>query len=240
MDPVEISALGAAGSALLAALAYCAKANHERRRVTRSVVYYLLELHHVVAKVSIVIREMDGILSREISKVLSQRGVDFNKYELEAAIKAALPEIIRFAHALLEKTIRDTAEGYAKALSDLARENPVLAFQLRGREHTAVFFNEMSDFLKKTANDFPDDAAQIFLKGFFASSAEQDLRRFILKALWGCDVITHYRASILVRNNSRLTIADSGIWKVLGDMVNFQSNIIREPLETPIPGTSRS
>lgn len=224
MDPVEISALGAAGSALLAALAYCAKTSHERRRVTRTVIYYLLELHHVVAKVCLAIKEMERILSCETYKLLSQHGVEFDKNELDTAIKSALPEIIRFAHALLEKTIRDTADGYAKALSDLARENPVLAFQLRGRERTAVFYNEMSDFLQKTGGDFPDESAQIYLKSFFASSAEQDLRHCIVKALWGCDVITHYRASFLVRKNSRLSITDNDIWKFLGDTLNFHAN----------------
>lgn len=203
MEPIELSALGAMGSAFLAALAYWAKTTHERRRVTRTVLYYLLELHHIVNRVNLAVNSIEGMLMTEMRRGFATRGLTFNEADGMEAMKLALPHIANFAYGEVAGTVAEGAGDFNKALTDLARENPVLAFRLRGRDRVAVLGSRVEEFVKaasvqagqtKPTNQELAQFNQVFLK----LSAEE-LSRAVRATAWGCDLITHFKVWRLLR-----------------------------------------
>ncbi|MFS2036993.1 hypothetical protein ACEN8I_23415 [Polaromonas sp. CT11-55] len=223
MEPIELSALGATGSAFLAALAYWAKTNHERRRMTRTVLYYLLELHHVVNRVNMAMSSIESVLMAEMRRSLSTHGLTFNEDDEKETMKLALPYIARFAYGEIEGAVTEGSGDFNKALTDLARENPVLAFRLRGRDRVAVLGAKLEDFVQAAsaqsgqANPTDDEFAhfnQVFLK----LSAEE-LKSAIRATAWGCDLITHFKVWRLLRATQDETSSQD-----LKDVVNMLVN----------------
>lgn len=101
MDPFELSALGTAGGALLAAIAYLAKTLHERRRVTRTVLYHLVELHHAVSRTELCLKSLEDVLITAVRQAMAARNETYIEQGGTAAMKAARSELIRFAMAQL-------------------------------------------------------------------------------------------------------------------------------------------
>lgn len=204
MDPFALSALGAAGSAFVAACAYWAKTNHERRRVTRTVLYYLLELHHVLNRSSIALKSIENILLTEVRKALEARGQPFSEEDYKAAMKLALPHLARFALTELEASVAESADSFSKALSDLARENPILAFRLRGRDKLVLLGSKLQEFTKlSTTSEKTLEEELSLLKQLLLSLSEEDLRNSIRSTAWGCDIITHLKVLVLLRRAQR-------------------------------------
>lgn len=208
MQPIELSALTGAGSAVLAALSYWAKTNHERRRVTRTVLYYLLELLHVTHRVRAALLQLESELIQELRVAHESRNLPFNENEATAAFAAARPHLATFGSKQLEGTVSDSAEAFSKALSDLARENPVLAFRLRGRDQITLLRQKIEDFVaaapvvdSQQTNSSELQLAQ--LDPLMFAFAEEELRRAIRATLWGCDVVTHFRTIRLLRAVSK-------------------------------------
>jgi hypothetical protein len=124
MDPKDLSALGGAGSALIAALSYWAKSRHERRRAATTVLYYLLELHHVVHRIGTASKSLERELVHAFKAACQSRGIAFNESEVTAAMKQAEPLISSLGRVQLEGVVADSASAFASALADLAREKP--------------------------------------------------------------------------------------------------------------------
>jgi hypothetical protein len=208
MDPIELSALGGMGSALLAAVSYWAKTTHERRRVTRTVLFYLLELHHHVSRTLIAVTIIDQVLLSEFRTALAAKGLTLNEAEGEVALTLAMPIFEKFGLEEIKSAVTETAAAYEKALADLARENPILAFRLRGRDQAALLGNRMRGFVS-VAGAVPSGqpqplAAEIaqFDRMFLKLSAEE-LRNAIRATAWGCDLLTHIKVWFLIRASEK-------------------------------------
>jgi hypothetical protein len=205
MEPIEFSALTGAGSALVAALSYLAKTNHERRRVTRTVLYYLLELHHVTHRVRSAVLLLETELVKQLRIAYKSRDLPFNDAEATLAFVAAKPLLVEFGRKQLEGTVSTSAEAFAKALSDLARENPVLAFRLRGRDQITLLRQKIEGFAGLSgANDSAGPRSPGLewpqLDPLLFEVAEEELRQAIRATVWGCDVVTHFKAKRLLRS----------------------------------------
>lgn len=74
MDPASLGVLGTALSAFVAALSYWAKTRHERRRATRAVLYYLLELHHLVNRIHVSLKAFPSEYVAQCRRALAAAG----------------------------------------------------------------------------------------------------------------------------------------------------------------------
>lgn len=134
MDSLLLGAAGTAFSALIAACGYWFKLLRDRRRTTRHVLYYLLEIRHrLSAVVELTAHFPDGYLAIA-SEALRKRGIELPEPEQQDLAKSLHTALRTFAATTLEELGREVLVPYGTALLDLAKDDPVLAFTLKGRE----------------------------------------------------------------------------------------------------------
>lgn len=103
------------------------------------------------------------------------------------------------------------AESYSKALSDLARENPVLAFELRGRDKAVVLISTIREFMKSsTDQEDPSDEDFSMFNPIALRMSEGDLRQAIGKIAWRCDIIIHVKVSMHLRKSQDQNLFEEG------------------------------
>src|SRR4030065_2050911 len=94
MDAKVLGLLGTALSALIAAIGYYAKTKHERRRATRTVLYYLLELYHLTSKMQFCVKQFPAKYAEECTVALNARGLSFTEVEAKL-LRDAMEHLIR-------------------------------------------------------------------------------------------------------------------------------------------------
>ena len=204
LDPKDLSALGGAGSALIAAVSYWAKTRHERRRATRTVLYYLLELHHAAYRFRAAMDSVKADLIPELRAALKLRGFELDEGEASAALKQAEPMLAEFGRMQLEGAIAESSEAFAKGLAELSREDPVLAFRLRGRDQLMLLPRKIESFVSQNAakGSVSLEADQIGPSDFddlLSKVALEELRMAIRETALRCDLITLIRVKWLLR-----------------------------------------
>lgn len=98
--------------------------------MTRTALYYLLELHHCVRRTSQALTAIRKELLPEVRRALEAQNITFDESSAATALQKALPHLEQLAFTELSTSFEEIAEAYLKALADLARENPVLAYRL--------------------------------------------------------------------------------------------------------------
>jgi hypothetical protein len=237
MDPKELGALGGALSAFIAAVSYWAKTKHERRRATRTVLYYLLELHHVVLRLQQVSESLDSAFPAELKIQYASKGVLLNEAELKLAIQSAKPALMAFGRAQMEGTVADIADAFSKGLAEMAKEDPILAFRLRGRDQLMLLPQKISGFLTEHSKGPTEDHSQPpevcgpFVDEMFDFAASAELEEAIHATAWRCDVITHLRTKMLLRRKKGAEASD--------ELKKVVSWVVGKSLASTVPaGTS--
>jgi hypothetical protein len=202
-DLKDLGFLGGALSALVAAMSYWAKTRHERKRATRTILYHLLELHHVVHRVTAASTILEGELIQQVRAELASRGLAFDESQERAALQEAAPVLRAFGRNELAQAATSVGLGFSNALADLAREDPVLAFRLRGRERLLVLPDAIEAAARKHAQDVSTQRESQALHDVLLRMSLDDLRAAIRVTAWRCDVVTHVRTLLLVRKAER-------------------------------------
>lgn len=207
LDPKDLSALGGAGGALIAALSYWAKTRHERRRSTRTVLYYLLEMHHVVHRVQATNESFKSEFIQEFRAALQSRGLALNDAEAASAMKQASPVLARFGRMQIESTVSESGEAFSKALADLSREDPLLAFRLRGRDQLLLLRRKIEGFVTElgTQSSTSDPVDVSVLDEMLTGTTLEELRIAIRATAWRCDILTHLQTKVLLNKARRET-----------------------------------
>jgi hypothetical protein len=134
LDPKTLAILGSALSALIAALGYYAKTRQERLRTTRSVLFQLLEMRHQLA----ILQYMSGKFLKDYlaacQSILGPKGVNLSAADMDSIETVGRKHFRRFATKQLMQLNEDVFKPYKAALEQLAKDEPVLAFRLRGKE----------------------------------------------------------------------------------------------------------
>jgi hypothetical protein len=133
MDPKALAILGTALSALIAALGYFAKARHERRKTTRIVLYHLLELRQTLAAIWELTSRFPHESVGTLKAALTSNNVALQESDFEEIEVAFKRNFRSFAITKLEEVEREVLQPYARAVADLAMDDPILAFHLKGQ-----------------------------------------------------------------------------------------------------------
>ncbi|WP_092744952.1 hypothetical protein [Paracidovorax valerianellae] len=103
---------------------------------------------NVVSRSSLALRAIEKGVVPELRRALAERGVTLDEKSAEEGLKLLMPQFSRLVFAEIQRSIAESADAYSKSLGELARENPVLAFRLRGRDKLAIFGKKMEEFVQ--------------------------------------------------------------------------------------------
>ncbi len=147
-DPQLVGLLGTALSALIAALGYKGKLRHERLRTTRVVLYYLLEMHHRVQKLQKLITVFPRQATVTLRSALAAQSLTVTDTQLEQIHAAVDPGFRQFVERQMDELRLEVLEPYRKALLDLAKDDPMLAYSLKGQEELHATASNVEAMLK--------------------------------------------------------------------------------------------
>ena len=206
MDAQVLSMAGTALSALIAATGYYLKTKHERRRATRVALYHLLELHHRASRSHFVVKEFPNLYVSNIHRAAEERGIHLADSDVKRMINILRGLLRSYAISQLNQLTEVVARPFSQALDELAREDPVLAFRLKGSE---AFQNFIKIAQQVIAAGVPIDPASTPLVAETAadlhdlSQAHQmdDLAASVRAAAWQCGVSTYIRSLYWVRRS---------------------------------------
>lgn len=201
LDPEELSFLGGALSTLVAAFSYRAKTRHEQRRATRTVLYYLLEHHHHVRRAHESVKPLQAKFLAIMRATLKTKGVDVSDQDWSNVQNQVAPLVRDFLSSELQELLGALREPLERALVDLARENPVLAFRIRGRDRIM----QVNEKITKLAGPevAPDEATLGFFEAFVGEVALSELRDCVYATARACDVITLFKVHRAMRRHYR-------------------------------------
>jgi hypothetical protein len=201
LDPKELSFLGGAASTLIAALSYWAKTRHEGRRATRTVLYYLLEVHHTVNRTHEVARSLPDKFMTVMRSSLQRKGVSITEAEWALAKTQVFPVLREFMSAELVELLTTLRDPLERALAELARENPVLAFRIRGRDQITLLNEKIQKFAGSSVGT--DAATMATFETFIRDVALKELQDAIYAASFACDVLTLCKVHLSIRRSRR-------------------------------------
>lgn len=209
-DAQQLGLLGTASSAFIAAASYWSKVRHERRRSTRTALYYLLEVHHHLSRLLHGLKTMPPRLTERCSEVFTERGIGVSEAE-KKALAAALDLMMKsYAQSELRSLAESVSAPFAQVLAEVAREDPVLAFELRGRDQLVVGaykYFDMFDRQQLAAEREKPEVKKALddLIDFLQEAALEQLRAAIRATAWKCDLTTTLRTLWIVRREERGT-----------------------------------
>lgn len=207
-DAQQLGLLGTATSAFIAAASYWSKVRHERRRSIRTALYYLLEVHHQLSRLLYGLETMPLRVTERCSAVFAERGISVSEPE-KKTLAAALDLMMKaYAQGELRSLAESVSAPFAQVLAEVAKDDPVLAFQLRGRDQLVVGaykYFEMFDQQQLAAESEKPEVRRALddLIDFLQEAALEQLRAAIRATAWKCDGLTTLRALWIVWREER-------------------------------------
>lgn len=145
----------------------------------------------------------------EMRRTLEINGLVLTESDAEAAVEEIGQFLHVFATTEFQNLAATIAEPFEKALVELSREDPFLAFTLRGRDQLVMLPQKLADI---TASIRPSDvpAPEVTFNqqsspfdSFIRQATLAELDAAILATAWRCDVMTHLRVRLLLRRTKR-------------------------------------
>lgn len=150
-----IGLTGIAISSILGSLGYFLKSRIESKKNARKVLYYLLEIRHSIRSSLVDPNESYIEFCEFMESALAKRGLITNRTDVEKIIgPLILTHFTNMINSTKPELNESLLESYENALSELSCINPVVAYQLRGREtlqqainHTREYATELEPIL---------------------------------------------------------------------------------------------
>lgn len=208
MDAKTLSILGTALSALIAAIGYYAKLRHERLRTTRTVLYHLLEMRYQLATAQYM---TGGFLSDYLAackEVLGPENTQISSSEYEEIEKIGREHFRVFVVAQLEQLKDEVFKPYRDALEILAKDAPILAYRLKGKElfvaptETSSRLLSLPAAMRMGVVDRDDSEKNALmdnlLEDIVRESTLEDINDAIRMVALDCGLLTYIQARILL------------------------------------------
>jgi hypothetical protein len=216
IDPKLLAALGAVGSAMLAAAGYIAKLRYERKRTLRVTLFYLLQLRQTALVDELIATQLPERVMKALNAVLRDQKLELTDAETESLIREARPILAAVVERQSAVELQEIRGQLAKSLSDLAKDEPVLAFRLSAGLPNLKLPDGASDVRPA---DFPPQAATIATSittsirtGFHTEGARllrQKLSGLIHMASFEVGILSFIETYLLLRRQDRTKLPDS-------------------------------
>lgn len=214
MDAKTLGILGAALSSLIAAIGYYVKLRHERLRTTRTVLYHLLEMRHQLATAQYMTGKFLPDYLLACRKALNAQGTQISTSEGDEIERLGREHFRVFAVAQLERLRDDVFKPYRDALDILAKDDPLLAYQLKGKELFVAPTETSSQLLSLPAvmRAGVGDGDSVAMNALMANLVEDIIRESTLEDIGDairmvaleCGLLTYIQIRILLWRNSHM------------------------------------
>lgn len=171
-DATVIAALiGISGiliAAIVSSVGYSYKSWTEHKRSTRKVLYLFLELRHAIVSSLFDPKEATEEYISHYAKRLKNKGIEVDRKDMVSQLK----DLVQGHFVNLISAIKIDIEAklltpFENALLEMATVNPVLAYQIRGKEKIEKLITHTNAYQQNVKNDLIDQIEQKWLKDVF-------------------------------------------------------------------------
>lgn len=230
--------LGSAGvplSAVMASVGYLYKQSFERRRTTRVTLYYLLEMYHRMSKWTYALSSFNEDYLREVDNYLVKKGLRLQVAERDQIKTVLLTTIKAELQSQLEELLKDFGEPYLASLALLAKDDPFLAFELKGKESMLDIVVPLDRFFRNAGEwdvltkDQSARLAKEALDQQVRGVALEEMRLAVRKTAWRAGFTLWLKCVWSMRNNSQsgLPLNIQDFIAPLLDRIPFQTAVDR-------------
>lgn len=241
MDPKVVASLaGVSVGALLGGIGYYLKSRAERLKAKRTVLFHLLELRHLLVASNIDPNDITD-------KYIEYSEEYFNKIGLpeEEKLPAELTNMIRDHLCRIMSTQRPKIDeafikSYENSLTELCKDEPVLAFRLKGLDNVNSLLDAQeaytsnvsnAEFFSKVSTLKEHMSEQLKNANFSAISKLIDgYNEDILNVSWSCDLVTWYKCRKIVKAkvSNEICFKESGLDKELDNMFQELLTVLKQ------------
>ena len=164
---------------------YFDKNKHERKRSARNVLYILLEIRYTTLQALIKTDEVANKYLLSMANRLKKKGVLVSKDDFSIFRKTIEEHILRvISNSLTQKEALNSE--YEKALTTLSKDNPVLAYRLRGKNYlpyqVQIGNNYLTDIGRICEKNFPGEDNKKFFQ-HLSDSIHSDIASSTLEVI---------------------------------------------------------
>lgn len=215
MDTQVVGILGTALSALIAALKYRAKVRHDTLRTTKAALFYLLEIRHFVLRLHQGNTTFPNEYISHIERLLAKEGVKLSDLDRANLVKSCKPVFRNFVNGHISSSLTELIKPYCQTLNELARDDPILAFYLKGKESLGKLINiaidHMGQVVESSKAELPVEtstALQAGLEDVITEFALNDLTNAVKKVAFKCGFLTYLRCILILNRSCELEPLD--------------------------------
>ncbi|WP_206483421.1 hypothetical protein [Thalassotalea sp. G2M2-11] len=241
MDPKVVASLaGVSVGALLGGIGYYLKSRSERLKAKRTVLFHLLEIRHLLVTSNIDPNDI-------ADKYIEYSEAYFNKIGLpeEEKMPAELVNMIkdhlcRIVSTQRPKIDEDFIKSYETSLKELCKDEPVLAFRLKGLDNVNSLLDAQeayesnvsnSEFFSQVSTLKEHMSEQLKNANFSAMSKLIDgYNEDILNVSWSCDLVTWYKCRKIVKAkvSNEICFKETGLDKELDNMFQELLSVLKQ------------
>lgn len=206
IDAKIFTALGGVVSAFIAAIGYHTKVKHETKRTTKEILFLIMEMRYQIKRFLDTKTNVSKEYIDHLKPFLEQEGHKISDLKQKELIDLLQPYIREMAIQQLENDMREAIPLYAKALSDLAKEDPLLAYNLKGKENIIIAFKmvkEHMDRIPMTNTNINTieikNSLQSDFETLFTSTALLDLTDAAKKVARRCGTATYLKCTSILK-----------------------------------------
>lgn len=167
MDAVFIQTLienlGVPAAAIFAAIGYWYKSQREHKKSTRKVLYLMLELRHaIMAGVFDPEKATDEYFRHSVANS-KKKGLDLDPAQITDDLRAMVTEHFENIRAAQQVDFGKILPALDQALLEMACQNPVLAYRLRGKEKLEKLISHTRDYQTKFASNMEKELGKTLI-----------------------------------------------------------------------------
>jgi len=174
---VIVSLVGVSGiviAAVMSSYGYMYRSRQEYKKNSRKVLYLLLEIRYSVMKSIADPKQVTDEYIQHLLSKFSARGINSDNDEIDGGMRELVGSHI---HNVITLSISDIEERlipeYDRALSEFAKDNPVVAYILRGREGFNNLIKLTEEYQDKSMEYCNDNIPIDWIKDVVAETAKE-------------------------------------------------------------------
>lgn len=162
-----IGLLGVGLGALLSGIGYFLKVRSDRMKTKNNVLYHLLEIRNLIKSEYVNPDELSGKYLSYCEDYFSRKGLSVDAEippELKSLIESHFHHLVEALRPSMDSSF---VESLNDAISALAIDNPILAYQLSGRERTNDLLEVQNQYLEGLdKKSLPDETSDLIRESF--------------------------------------------------------------------------